>query len=387
MLPFRKGSALVGLILMCACGSASPKSAVVPASPSSSTAPASSPTPPAQLDNSVLVGQINAPPTVVVMKRDGSLVATLAGTGVADQHAVGAYVVVDSTGSGKAWSVDASGTIKVVAPTAAKVLASYPYSPPLIIDSSTAIIGCAQTTRGCSALEVDLSTGEVHTLLTVPAVTGQAAMQYGASLVALDVSSDAYTVWLRMISSASVTSPWHIAIVGIDLRSGSVTSHDLTGALIDEHDLAISRSGISVAGQEDAGTNSANLAIAHLHVVSLDTKRDSDVQGTAPYVRGWPPPGPSTVVFAPDGGAVAWWGGFNNGDTDYRINLATVGGTGKPLFRVSDTTYGQHLSAVYWLDAATLVAQTDTATLSIDTATGAMKALPTSINTLVGVLR
>jgi hypothetical protein len=387
MFRFRRGSALVALVLMSACASASPKSGLEPASPSPSPALASTPTPVASLDNSVLVGQIDQPPTVVVIRRGGSTIATLAGTGVPDQHAVGAYVVVDGGGSGKAWSVDAKGTIKPVAQAAVKLLESNPYSPPLIIDSSTAIIACARTVQGCSVQRVDLGTGAVQTLFTAAAVTGQAAMEYGASLVALDVSTDASKVWLRKIGPAAGSGSWRLDLVGVDIRTGSVTSHNLPDALMGDPDLATSRGGELVAGQEGAGTNSANLAIAHLHIFSLDTNSDADVQGAAPYVRGWPPPGAPTVVFAPDGGAVAWWGGFNNGDTDYRVNLATAVSAGRQLLRLSDTTYGQHLTAVYWLDTTTLVAQADAATLSIETTSGAIKELPPSINALVAVLR
>jgi len=303
-----------------------------------------------------------------------------------DQHAVGAYLVVGSSGSGKAWAIDAAGVVKDLAPAAAKLLASNPYSPPLVVDSSTAIIGCVTSPQGCCVERVDLRTGAVRGLLTVPAVTGQAAMQYGSSLTALDVSPDGSTVWLRQVSS--VAGAWRLAIVGVNLQTASAASRDLPSALMDEHDLAISRDGKSVAGQEDAGANSANLEIAHLHVFSFDTNVDSDVQGTAPYVRGLPPPGPSTMVFAPDGGAVAWWGGFNNGDTDYRINLAAIGGTGKPLFRLDDHQPDAPMTAVYWLDPTTLAVQTTSGSpFSLDATTGASKALPMGLYSLSAVLR
>jgi hypothetical protein len=382
MFKYQKALGLLGLVLICACGSTSTKSGTVP---SSTSMAAASPTP-APLDNSVLIGHTDQPSRVIVMRRDGSVVATLSGTGVVDQHAVGSYVVVGSAGSGKAWSIDASGAVADVAPPAAKLLASYPYSPPLIVDSSTAIIGCGNSTQGCSTQRVDLTTGTVRTLLTVPAVSGQAAMEFGASLTALDLSPDAHTVWLRKVSS--VAGSWRLAIVGLDLQTGAVTSHELPDALIGEHDLAISRDGKSVAGQEDAGTSSANLAIAHLHVVSVPTGVDADVQGTAPYVRGWPPPGPPTIVFAPNDGEVAWWGGFDNGDTDYRINFATIGGAGRPLFRLDDTDLAHGwMKAVFWLDAATLAVQVESTTpFLVDTTTGAMRSLPAGLGTLDAVL-
>jgi hypothetical protein len=382
---FRKAVAFVGLLVICACGATSTKSATVSPSPSPAASPSLSASPSPVIENPVLVGQSSNPSTVIVMRPDGSVIATLPGTGMADQHAVGAYLVVGSSVSGKAWSVDAAGVVKNVAPAAAELLAAYPYSPPLVVDSSTAIIGCVTSAQGCSVERVDLSTGAVRTLLTVPAVTGQAAMGFGSSLTALDVSPDGSTVWLRRVSS--VAGAWRLSIVGVNVQTGSVTSHYLPDAM-GGRDLAISRDGTSVAGQEAAGTNSANLEIAHLHVFSLNTGVDSDVEGTAPYVAGWPPPGPPTVVFAPDGGAVAWWGGFNNGDTDYRINLAAIGGTGKPLFRLDDHQPDAPMTAVYWLDPTTLVVQTTSGRpFSLDATTGAIKALPTGLYTLSAVLR
>jgi hypothetical protein len=316
------------------------------------------------------------------MKRDGTVLAAVPGTGVASQHAVGAYVVV--SGAGKASSVDARGHINTVATSAVKLFATYPYSPPLIVDSSTAIVGCVTSSRGCSTVRVDLATGAVHTLLTVPALTGQAAMRPpGTSLVLLDISLDSRTAWLERVSPDG----GRLDAVGVDIQSGAVTTHGLPSS-IDDPDLAISRDGKSVAGQEDAGTNSANLAVAHLHVISMVTGADSDVQGAAPYVRGWPPPGAPTVVFSPDGISVAWWGGYENGDTDNRINLTTVGGTGRALFKLDDTVLAHGwMSAVYWLDATTLVVQVESkAPFLVDTTTGTMRSLPAGMTTLDAVL-
>jgi hypothetical protein len=392
MFDYRKALGLLGLALICACGASSPRAGAVPSSnPSAATTPSSAPA----TRDGVLVGQLDQPPTVIVMKRDGTVIARLPGSGLVDEHAVGAYVVVES-GTGKAWTVDATGTIKVVAPSAATFLASDPNSPGLIVDSSTAIVGCVFSNAGCSTDRVDLNTGSVDTLLTVPALSGPAAMQFGPSLTALELSPDAHTVWLRKVSLVAGNA--QLAIVGVNLQTGAVASQDLPSALLSEPDLAISRDGKSVAGQEDAGTDSTNLAIGHLHVVTLATKLDSDVEGTAPYVRGWPPPGPPTVVFSPDGQSVAWWGGFNNGDIDPRINVANVAGTGRPLFRLDDHQPDVQMQAVYWLDASTLVVRAQSEQFFVNTTTGATdtSALagwspqlgPTGPQTaLVGVLR
>ena len=383
MRPVRTVLSLAGLVVICACGSTSTISNAASVSPTA--AQATSPSPPVAAGKSVLVGQSSSPATVIVMRPDGSVIATLPGTGLADQHAVGAYLFTDAAGTGKASSVDAAGTVKAVAPAAATLLASYPYSPALIVDSSTAIIGCVTGPGGCSAQLVDLNTGAPRTLLTVPAVTGQAAMQYGASLSALEVSTDKQTVWLREVSPDGTA--WRLTIVGINLQSGAVTTRDLPSALLNEPDLAISSDGKLVAGQEDAGTNGNNLAVAHLHLVSLETNVDSDVQGTAPYVRGWPPPASPTIVFAPDSRTVAWWGGFNNADTDSRINVAALGASGTPLIRLDDANLASEpMKAVYWLDPSTLVAQTQTGPFSIDATTGAMKPMPADLHTLVAIL-
>jgi hypothetical protein len=414
MVTFRFASALVGLLLIGACGSPSSTHSVAASLPSSNPAPAGSPasssssiptpaaspsgipTPAATPLNPVLIGYSDSPPTVIVMRLNGSVVATLPGDLVA-QHAVGAYLVVASNGSGREWTVDASGVIRNVAPAAAKLMTPVAAANPLILDSSTALIGCGAGSNACTAEEVNLTTGAVRPLLTVPATTGQAAMALGASLTILDVSSDRRTVWLRKVNSASLTTA-QLEIVGIDLQTGGLTSQALPKSLVNEHDLAISRDGKSVAGQEEFGTDSSNLVIQHLHVVSLGTTVDSDLEGTAAYVQGWPPPGPPTIMFAPDQTAVAWWGGLNNGETAFRINVAVLRGTGRTLWRLDNTNFSHQMSAVYWVDPTTLVVQTATSTtpgnfnasnlqtFTINTTTGAQKALSTKLHSLIAVL-
>src|SRR5690349_17572590 len=271
MVRFSRALALVGLLVLFACGPAPAKSADEPSSsPTAITGSLPSPTvgvstTPTPLRDAVLVGHTDQPPTVIVMKRDGTVLATVPGTGVADQHAVGAYVVV---GTGKASSVDARGAVKGVALSAVELFASYPYSPPLIVDSSTAIVGCVSSSGKCSTVRVDLATGAVHTLLTAPALIGRAAMRpLGTSLVLLDISPDSRTAWLERVNSDG-----GLDVLGVDIQTGAVSVYHLPSA-IDDPWLAISRDGKSVAGQEDAGTNSANLAIAHLHIVSTVTGR------------------------------------------------------------------------------------------------------------------
>src|SRR4029077_8300089 len=105
MFTFRLVSALVGLLLMSACGSA--PTAKLPASPSSKPTSVGSPVP---TTKAVLVG------SSVLMRLDGTVIATLPGTGVTGEHAVGAYLMVATDGSGKGWTIDASGVVKDVAP-------------------------------------------------------------------------------------------------------------------------------------------------------------------------------------------------------------------------------------------------------------------------------
>ena len=123
MFKFRLASAFAGLLVIGACGS--PSTAKPVATSSSNPTSAASATPAGSFGNAVLVGHSDSTATVVVMRLDGSIMATLPGVGVVDQHAVGAYLVVASFGSSKGWTIDASGVVKDVAPAAVAIL-----SPP-----------------------------------------------------------------------------------------------------------------------------------------------------------------------------------------------------------------------------------------------------------------
>lgn len=242
-----------------------------------------------------------------------------------------------------------------------------------------------------AAYEVDLRSGAVRSLLTAPQ-TG--VMGLAPALTVLDVSSDRQTVWLRKVTSTGGTTG-QLEIVGIDLRTGTVTSQGQANAFVGEQDLAITRDGKSVAGQEEFGTDGGNLAIRHLHVLSLGSKVDSDLQGTAPYVGGQRS---ASVLFAPGGAAVAWWGGLNNGDNAYLVNVALVGGTARSLLRLDNTDGTHEKVTVMWADPATLLVQTDsTATpgsfqgsdlraFTMDATTGAQKPLPAALHYVVAVL-
>lgn len=119
MFTFRLASAFGVLLLVGACGSLN-----------SANSTSSSPTPTASAGSPVLVGldwHLNRPSTVNLMRLDGSVIATrtLPATWLVDEHAVGAYMLVANDGSGKAWTVDASGAVMDVARAAAAFL-----SPP-----------------------------------------------------------------------------------------------------------------------------------------------------------------------------------------------------------------------------------------------------------------
>jgi hypothetical protein len=365
---FRLASAFVGLLLMSACGS-SPTAKPL-AAPSSNPTSAASPAPAA---NVVLVGGS------VLMRLDGSVIATLPGAGVTSEHAVGAYLMVASDGSGKGWTIDASGVVEDVAPAAVEILSpsiSGGWSPPLIVDSSTAVI-VRGATDGLTANVVNLRTGAVRPLLTVP-YTGVMALQ---ALTVLDVSSDRKTVWLSKITpTGGVTG--RLEIVGIDLLTGIASSQGEANVLAGA-EIAITRDGTSVAGQEEAGTNSSNLAIRHLHVVSLATKVDSDVQGTAPYVGGQTTP---SVLFAPGGASVAWWGGLDNGDRSFQVNVASLGGSGRTLYNPAQSDFSHPISAVFWVDVNTLVVQNGSETYAINAVTGAQRLVSQNLGALAAVL-
>jgi hypothetical protein len=297
------------------------------------------------------------------MRLDGSVVTTVRGVGVGDEHAVGAYLVVARFGSIKGWTVDPSGVVKAVAPAAVTILSpsiNGGWTPPLIVDSTTAVIvRCTNST--CTADEVDLHTGAMRPLLTVP----QTRVMPLQALTVLDVSSDRRTVWLSKITATGGISG-RVDIVGIDLRTGSVTSQGQANALAGA-EIAITQDGKSVAGQEEAGTNSSHLAIRHLHLVSLGTKVDSDVQGTAPYVGGQRTP---SVLFAPGGASVAWWGGLDNGDRSFLVNVATLGGAGRTLYNPDQIDFSFSLSGVLWTDPTMLVVQNGSETYTINAMTG-----------------
>jgi len=272
---------------------------------------ASSPSPAAQ--DAIVVGISGVQANVVLARTDGTIIATIPGVPVADEHAIGAYLVAARDGS-KEWTVDRSGVIRQVSPAAARLLGPGSGSP-LVLSYTTAIIGCDQNAAGaCVAEAVDLTTGAVRPLLTV--ATTAPVMRYGPSLKVMDVSADRTTVWFRQVTGTSAPK---LAVVAVDLNNGTATSHDLPDALLDDQDLAISRDGKWVAGQEEAGLDSTNLAIRHLHVVSTATGIDADVQGSAVYVGGMRPP---SVVFSPDSAHVVWWGGLNNGSIEMRVNVS-----------------------------------------------------------------
>jgi hypothetical protein len=349
MFTFRLASAIVGLLLLAACGS----------SPTAS--PVASPGNPATSEKFALVGG------GAVIGMDGKVIGRFPGggpgaVGVGTQHAVGAYLIQSTTGSGKGWTIDASGAVKDVAPAAIAILAPSGqggWTPPLIVDSTTAVTVKVDN-GGLTAEAVDLSTGAVRPLLAQVPFTGVMSLQ---ALTVLDVSPDRKTVWLSKITSTGGISG-RLEILGVDLVSGKVISQGLANALAGA-EIAISRDGKTVAGQEEAGTDSANLAIRHLHVVTLASGVDKDVQGTASYVGGQATP---SVLFAPGGKSVVWWGGLNNGSLGDRINVATIGGHGRTL--QLDTTEFGAFSAVYWADASTLVVQSDLyRVFAIDTAT------------------
>lgn len=385
MVKFRMAGAAVVLFLISACGSPSTgQSAVASPSPSPTATPTST--------KAVLVGHSDNPPTVTLTSLDGSVVKTLPGVGAVDEHAVGAYLVLERLGSSKAWTVDASGAVRAVAPTAAAILSPPTngggWTPPLIVDHSTAVIvRCTNDT--CTADAVDLLTGAVRPLLTAPQ-THEMAL---TALTVLDVTSDRKTVWLSKVTpTGGITG--RLEIVGINLQTGTVSSQGNANALAGA-EVAITPDGKSLAGQEDAGTNSNNLAIRHLHVVSLGTKVDSDVQGAASYAGEERSP---SVLFAPGGASVAWWGGLDNGTRSFVANLAATDGAGRTLFSLNNNDGTHEMVGVLWVDPTTMVVQTDTTTtpgsftgsdlqtFTINTVTGNQTLIPAKVKYLDGVL-
>lgn len=394
MFTFRLASAVVFLLLVSACGAPSTTTSAA------SSASSSSPTPAASAAGPVLVGldwHSNGPSTVMLMKLDGSVIATrtLPATWLVDEHAVGAYMLVANDGSGKAWTVDATGAVTDVAPAAAAFLSPPAngggWAPPLIVDSTRAVTVGWPNQTSMAAYEVDLRSGSVRSLLTAQQ-TG--VMALAPALTVIDVSADRQTVWLRKVTPTGGISG-ELDIVGIDLRTGAVSSQRRADSFASEQDLAITRDGKSVASQEEFGTNGSNLAIRHLHVISLGSKVDSDLQGAAPYVGGQRSP---SVLFAPGGASVAWWGGLDNGYNAFLVNVAVLGGAGRSLFRLDNPGGTHELVTVMWADPTTLLVQTDTTmtpgsfqgsdlhAFTMDATSGAQKPLPAELHYVVAVL-
>ena len=368
--------------LVAACGPA-PSASTTPAPRSSGSNLHSPPASPSvnPSRNPVLVGYNENRATISLLKMDGSVVKSMAGYPVGDELALGAYLVMTTETGGKAFTVDASGATEPVAPAAAKILTPATPGIPIIVDHVTAIVGCALQSNGsCTAEVVNMTSGEVRPLLNVPG-TGAASMQLGLSLTLLNISSDLKTIWLRRVTNASAGQA---DIVAIDLRTDAVKSLSLPLGLMTSQILAINEDGTLVAGQEEAGTDPNSIVVQHLHVGSLLTGNDTDVQGTAPYVAGGRPP---EILFAPNGGRVVWWGSlngsFDSGRGD-RLNVASTSGRGETVWL--DGTTDMHVTGVGWLDSSTLLAQDEMETVTIDVTTGAIESLKSPFPYLLTVL-
>jgi hypothetical protein len=375
MFKFRSASAVVGLVFICACGSA-------PGGRPAAASSANPTTSPPNVNRTVLVSfeddrQIGGQAKVIFTGMDGTMLATVPGQGVGDEHAMGAYLVTAADGSGAEWTVDPAGTVRPVAAAAAALLTVNKPGFPLIIDSTTAIIGCDPAPNlDCIADEVNMTTGAVGALLTAPS-TGAATMQLGPALTVLDVSSDLRTVWFREVAQQG--SSGKLDIAAVDLRTDTVTRYPLPAALLYEQDLAISRDGKWVAGHEGAGLDSNKVATAHLHLVSLATGTDIDIQGSAPYVAGGHTP---SIQFSPGGATLAWWGSLNSGGTGMRVNVASLGGVGTTLVNQAEP-----LENVLWLDSNRLVVQDDHgAIFTIDAGTREVAGVNGTVQYLLAVL-
>jgi hypothetical protein len=117
--------------------------------------------------------------------------------------------------------------------------------------------------------------------------------------------------------------------------------------------------------------------------VSLATKVDSDVQGTAPYVGGQTTP---SVLFAPGGASVAWWGGLDNGDRSFLVNVAPLTGSGRTLYNPPQSGFSHPISAVFWVDVNRLVVQNGSETYTINATTGAQRLVSQNLGALAAVL-
>ena len=344
MLTLRAAGAIVGLLLATGCQpSGTPRSATaVPTPLTRSASPANTPaTVPTTVEESrspVLVGldqHWDTPSTVILMRPDGSVIArrTLPGTWLVGAHALGAYLLVANDGSRKAWTVDASGEVRDVAAPAAAILSTpdgRSAGSPLIVDSTTAVtVRCLAD--GCTADQLDLRTGAIRQLLTV----ARSPLLRDSPLDVLDLASDGHTVWLRKTgSSTSAGLANQAEIVGIDLRTGSISMPGRSTSILDGN-LAITPDGTAVAGLEPVTIG--QYAAGHLHVSSLDTGTDTDLQGTAELASEYS--SSRTIQFAPDGTSVAWWGPLNFGPSGGAsvVNVAERHGAGRTLWRATDT--------------------------------------------------
>jgi hypothetical protein len=298
---------------------------------------------------------------------------------VVDEHAVGAYLLVANDGSHKAWTVDASGAVRDVALAAAAILGNPngQLAHQLILDSTTAVtVVCVAD--ACTAEQLNLRTGAVRELLTV----ARHGMR-DAPLEVLDVASDGHTVWLRKASSSTGgANADQVEIVGVDLRTGSASTPGRSTSILAD-DLAITPDGTSVAGREFATIGQDS--VQRLHVASLDSGADADLQGTAEFASG--SSGSRWILFAPGAASIAWWGPLNFGPAGgtHVVNVAPRQGPGRTLWRGTKTA-GNAVANLLWLDPTTLLIQTGLQTFTIDTATGAQRAFPKDLHYLVAVL-
>src|SRR5690242_3970177 len=180
MSKIRLAFAIIGLAFASACqppqlGAAPPNPSAASASPSAASAspsaasasPSAAVSPTPNTNGPVLVGLAGINADVTLVRVDGSVVATLPNTLIPDQRPIGAYLVAAKSGSGEQWTVDRAGATKQVAPAAARLLTAG--SNPLILTATAAVIGCQSSTNAdCTAALVDLGTGSVRNLLTVP---------------------------------------------------------------------------------------------------------------------------------------------------------------------------------------------------------------------------
>jgi hypothetical protein len=398
MRTLRLAGVVVGLLLAAACRLPSTPNHTA-AAPKSSPQTASSPaakaeSPKAAPRNPVLVDldrHGGSSSTVTLMRPDGSVVATriVPGDWLVDQHAVGAYMLVTTDGTHRAWTVDPSGEVRELGPAAAMFFSdpSQPRSP-LIVDAGTAVaLRC--NADACSAVRLDLRTGVLRELLSVARIPGVK----DAPLTVLDVAADRRTVWLRKLVGPSFADAGHAEIVGVDLQTGSISKPARPTAILDDN-LAITPDGTAVAGLEQ-GPDIGQYATWHLHTTSLDTGADADIQGGAELASSWQ--SLPSVFFAPDTASLAWLGPLNVADRPTEVlNVTSMQGAGKTLIRIASST--TEISSFFWLGPKTLLVQTDSTTtpgifqgsdlraFTIDTTTGAQLPFPKDLHFLVALL-